>query len=315
MAKKRGVTEIDVTGGTIDDRGRYVNKDIPEEARRSGKSKSNAKKRLKQKQDQANKRKREIVEEEESKKVGSKKKRKKVEDDPYSLDPKKEKERKKKKAKVKAKSKGKTDEAEPKKKRKKKTVGELLSEGKTDKARKKMERLASKSMVIATKADVEVEHEHIPSDGHLVQSSLNSEAEFLQEYYHIYGTLGSIIRNLEQRMTEPGSSVNSKDVYALMTMYSQMRETIADLRSIKDMNAQAEELAQHVFDPAAKSAGEALVNLYFKVSSSIRQKVNDPKVVEALTETLKMDVADQASKLQEQFDVARNRIVDVLNGG
>lgn len=316
MTRKKGITEVDVSGGGfIDDRGRHVNTDVPEGARRSGSAgKSNAKKRLKQKQSKADQRKREIEEEDEaSKSPAKKKKRKKKTDDRLTLDPEKEKVRKRKKKSDASKVEEKEKEKGKKKKRKKKTVGELLKEGKTEQARKKMNKLSSKAMVVSDKSDPVLEISE--PEASLVEAVISSEAEFLQEYYHIYGTLGSIIRNLEQKMTQPNSDVNSKDVYALMTMYSQMRETIADLRSIKDMNEQAEDLAQHVFDPAAKSAGEALVNLYFKVSSSVRQKVDDPSVVEEIVETLKLDVGEQASKLQDQFDVARGRIVDILNGG
>lgn len=317
MARKKGITEVDVSGGGfIDDRGRHVNTDVPEDARRSSSGKSNAKKRLKEKQNKAAKRKKEIEEENEKAKAPSDRKKRKKKKDSLTLDPEKEKKRKRKKKADEAKAKEKAKEKElpnstKKKKRKKKTVGELLKEGKTEQARKKASKLSSKALSVVSDSSEEIPE--ISSD--LMPSALNSEAEFLQEYYHIYGTLGSIIRNLEQKMTEPGSQVNSKDVYALMTMYSQMRETIADLRSIKDMNEQAEELARHVFDPAAKSAGESLVGLYFKVSSSIRQKINDPAVVEDLIETLKLDVGEQATNLQDQFDVARGRIVDILNGG
>jgi len=317
MARKKGATEIDVSGsGFIDDRGRHVNTDIPEDARRSSSGKSNSKQRLKDKQSKAAKRKKEIEEENEQAKAPSQRKKKKKKEDTYSLDPEKEKARKRKKKDSDTKKKEKEAEKADgkKKKRKKKTVGQLLKEGKTEQARKKASKLSSKALTVANESE-SGELIQAESAGDLMPSALNSEAEFLQEYYHIYGTLGSIIRNLEKRMTEPNSQVNSKDVYALMTMYSQMRETIADLRSIKDMNEQAEELAKHVFDPAAKSAGESLVGLYFKVSSSIRQSVNDPAVVEALIESLKGDVGEQASNLQDQFDVARSRIVDILNGG
>lgn len=284
MAREKGVSEVDVSG--LDERGRLINSDIPLEEQRSkkGKSKSDAKKRLNKRQSEAKKKKRQM--EEDDAPQAKKRKRKKRAEEPADV----------------------VVAAGTKKKRKKKTVGELLSEGKTERARKKVDKLASKAMTVAQDVGVEEQQSYMPS-------SLNQEADFLQEYYHIYGTLGSIIRNLEQRMTEPGAGVNSKDVYALMTMYSQMRETIADLRSIKDMNEQAEELGRLVFDPAAKGAGESLVNLYFKVTSVIRQKVDDPAAVQEILETVKRDIGEQAGKMQEQFSVARSRIVDILNGG
>lgn len=316
MARKRGVTEIDVSGGFVDERGRRVNTDIPAEERgRVSRGKSNARKRLKQKQREADKRQREIQEEDEAKKPGAKKHRKKKSKEPdYTLDPEKEKRAKRKKKADAQKEKEKNEEKPKKKKRKKKTVGDYIKEGKPDKARKKMEKLQSKALAVLEPQEMEEVSE--AQEAILMPSSAaSSEVEFMREYDHIYGTLGSIIRKLEERMTDAKSDISSKDVYALMTMYSQMRETIADIRSIKDMNEQAEDLAQQVFDPAAKSAGESLVNVYYKTTSIIRQNVDDPKVVEELLEKLKIEISDQAGRLQSQFETARGRIVEVLNGG
>lgn len=295
MAKRRSsITEIDVSGGFINERGRHVNTDIPNDERRGGSSgKSGAKKRLQKSKEASEERKAQRKLEEEEK-LGVKVKRKK---------------------KLKDKAAESEVEVGKKKKRRKRTVGELLETGKTDKAQRKLNRMASKALAIIGNNDVVAAETEVLS-GHIMPSGqLSSEAEFLNEYQHIYSTLGSIIRKLEENMTDPEKAVSSKDVYALMTMYSQMRETIADMRSIKDMNEQAEELAREVFDPAAKSAGEALVNVYFKVSSLIRQEVKDPTVVESILARLKTDVADQATKLQEQFVSARSRVLDVMNGG
>lgn len=309
MPRKSGIKEIDVSGGFVDDRGRRVNTDIPSEERgRVSSGKSNARKRLKQKQKEADAKNQEFLDEQEKNKLPKKKKKKKELD--FSLDPEKEKVKKRKIKADKQKAKEKADT--PKKKRKKKTVGELIKEGKPERARKKMERLQSKALAVLDSSEFEEVNETAQL---MPPAASNSEVEFQQEYDHIYRTLGSIIRNLENKMTEKDALVNSKDVYALMTMYSQMRETIADIRSIKDMNEQAEELAQQVFDPAAKSAGESLVNVYYKITRLVRQSVEDPAQVEDILDKLKLEISDQAGKLQDQFELARGRIVDVMSGG
>jgi len=316
VRNNKGITEVDVSGGYTNERGRRVNTDIPAEERgRISAGKSNARKRLKQREAQAHQAKADRAEEDEQKKGVKTKKRRNKDDDPLSLDPKKAKNLKKKKdAKIKddlnkahkPKAAVETTDDKKKKKRKKKTVGELLAAGETERARKKMNKLSANALTLVSSED----------GGTLMPpAAANSEAEFLNEYHHIYGTLGSIIRKLEERMTHKDSDVQGKDVYALMTMYSQMRETIADLRSIKDMNEQAEEVAQQVFDPATKSAGESLVTLYFKITTLVRHHVQDPAAVEAILEKLKIDVGEQANNLQGQFEVARSRIAEVMNGG
>lgn len=313
--RTRKVREIDVSGG-VDERGRRINTDIPaEERRRVSAGKSEARKRLQKKKREAERKKDKLKEEDITTPMKRKRKKKKQQEDALLVE--KPKTKKKKVAKSEGKKKSK-DEDSPKrkKKRKKKTVGELIAEGNTEKARKKMERLQSKSLAVVDNIkDVQID-EVDESEGQLMpMSTFSSEVEFLNEYNHIYGTLGSIIRKLEERMTEKDSNVSSKDVYALMTMYSQMRETIADMRSIKDMNEQAEELAQLVFEPATKSAGEALINVYYKFVQIIRSSVEDPEKVEIIIEKMKIEMSDQATKLQDQFGIARSRILEVLNGG
>lgn len=285
MAKKRkGYTAIDVSD-FIDDRGRRVNTDIPEDERKRGSaSKSNAKKRLKDrklKAELAEQRRRD--EEEEKKGIKKKKKRKKAESDPVTPGS---------------------------KKKKKRTVGELLKEGKTDKAKKKMSKQLA---VIGSVASEIMSGEHDIAE-FIPATKLSSESEFLDTYQHIFTTLGNIIRNLEQQMSKENANVNSKDVYALMTMYSQMRETIADMRSIKDMSEQAEIVAREVFDPAMKASGDSLVNVFYKFSAIVRAEVKDGVAVEKVTERFKKEIAAQAKNLQDGLMSSRGKILEVLSG-
>jgi hypothetical protein len=191
-----------------------------------------------------------------------------------------------------------------------KTTGELLASGKTKQAQRRLARLSTKTVEVAQSDD-------FPAVEFLSRpvSEFTSEHEFLQEYEHIYGTQSTIIRRLEARLTDEDSNISSKDIYALSTMYSQMRETIADMRSIKDMNTQAEALAMNVFDPAMKAAGESLVNVYFKLNTLLRQHVKDATLIEVLLDKLKQDIAIEGGSLQNQLTISRGKILEVLAGG
>ena len=319
MAKRNseGVVELDVSGNT-NRRGRPVNRDIPEEARMStGKKKKSgnaAAARLKKtKKDAAD---RIALRKEKEADTKKKKKKKKLRED--SEDSEVVKKLRKKKEGKKSKPALSTEEKR-KKKKKKNTAGELLKKGKTKTLSRKVKRMSSKaiSLVDSTATDLEPSQKEalegnlllaVPANG-----SMASEADFMNEFQHIFQTLGSISRNMEKRMTV--DNVSSKDVYALSTLYSQLRETMADMRSIKDMNEQSEDLAREVFDPAAKSAGEALVDLFFKVNTLINKKVKDRDIKEHLNSELKLIVAQTAGTLQSNFQDSRSRILDVMNGG
>jgi hypothetical protein len=190
------------------------------------------------------------------------------------------------------------------------TTGELLASGKTKQAQRRLTRLSTKTTEITHDDDLPVVA-FIPGR----VSEFTTEHEFLQEYEHIYETQSTIIRRLEARLTDENSNISSKDIYALSTMYSQMRETIADMRSIKDMNAQAEALALNVFDPAMKAAGESLVNVYFKLNTLLRQHVKDATLIEIVLDKLKQDIAVEGGSLQSQLTLSRGKILEVLAGG
>lgn len=286
---KRKPIPIDVSGDSdpVDERGRFVNNDIPEEARRgtgSSSSKKSSRKSLKSKEDREKDRQRRREEEEEESKPKKKRKQKSS---------KKESSKK---------------EVGKKRKNRRKTVGELLDKGHVEKAQRKTDRANSRAVKVVDKTNIE--SDFLPD----VISSPTTETDFQSEYNHIYGKLGELIRKLEERMGDNDKDISSRDVYALMTMYSQMRETMADMRSIQDVNEQSEALAQDIFDPAMKTSGESMVRLYYKIMTLVRHNVQDPKVVEVLTEGIKKEVSDQAGRLQEQLQDLRNKIPQSLNG-
>lgn len=197
------------------------------------------------------------------------------------------------------------------KKKKRKTTGDLLAEGKLNQVQKRLQRLGVATATLSQETRTNnTGIEYFPA----VKSDFTTEKEFLQEYEHIYSTQSKIIRSLEARLTDPGSHISSRDIYALSTMYSQMRETIADMRSIKDMNAQAEAIAINVFDPAMKAAGESLVNVFFKLNALLRHHIKDNTVVEILLDKIKQDISVEGSSLQNQLMISREKILETLSG-
>jgi hypothetical protein len=295
MKKKKstGVTELDMSGSNDDG--------IPREAKTSAKA-SKSRKRLKETRELSEQRKSEKDAEENG--VVKKKNIKRVKEKSATVD------------KLKKKAENDIEGKKKKKKRIKKTVGQLLSEGRTERAKDKAVRMGGKSMAKVEKLSGLSEQELEPLGGMVtVAPDFASEGDFLEQYQRIYLRLGAIMQKLERKIDNPNAKrISNKDIYALMTMYSQMRETIADMRSIKDLNAQAEDLAREVFDPATKSAGESLIAMYYSLIQIIRQEVKDINVVETINEKMKHVAAEQANKLQQDFSDARSTIIEVMNG-
>lgn len=287
MKKKKTYDQDE--GIQVNERGRVVNRDVDEDERRGGGSvkKGGAKKRLKKATEEAETR---LVKRSDSNKEGYKKRAEQRE----------------------------AEEKKPGIKKKKKTAGDLLDKGKTKAIKKKLGRFESKALAIAQRIQNDG-GEHVQSGALLPvnhePSTLGSETEFFSEYGRIFGTLQAIQRKLEATMLSPDKEyVSSKDIYALSTLYSQMRETISDMRSIKDMNAQAASFSTEIMHPLKRASGEVLIAFFFKVNQIVRQHVHSARDLESILESVKLAAAEQGGKLDNEFQTANNKIIDVLNG-
>lgn len=252
--------EIDVSGYNIDERGKLVNKNIPEEERKK-KVGSNSRNRLKkQKKEAAQK-----IEKEKS-------------------------------------------ETKERKKRKRRTLGQLLAIDKkrgTSKAQKKALKLCKSITYNAEELEPDLDLNQ------LMFKDVN-ERDFQEEYNRIFTTLGNLCRKLELNMNDKDSKISSRDVYALMTMYSQMRETIADLRSITDVNTQSEILINEIFLPYHKTVGEMMLSLLYKIMTHLRTSLPEDKA-HLVGERFKEIVSEEALTLQKQFESTKEKISTVLN--
>lgn len=235
--KKRDRT-MDVSGIDLDERGRVINKDIPEDARKGAKKgKSQSKSKLKTKKEK-------LIE--------------LAEDD------------------------------KPKKKRKKVLVEEKPA---TSKALAKMEK--RKRIVEGELLNLQ----HVKGD------------QYDAQYSSMFDNLRSITATFESRMAENPSS---RDVYALSTLYSQMREVIADIRSSKDVEAQILALESQAYSAFLKLVGQTYVDLFFKLQKEIRSTVKDQDTQDQLVSVLQGVCKDQGDKVQAGYSSMLDRVRTVL---
>ncbi len=92
------------------------------------------------------------------------------------------------------------------------------------------------------------------------------ESEQFKEYYEMFNSLKDIARSFEKRCKEGGQS---KDVYALLKTYDQMREVIADIRALRDIAGVAELLRDEVIDPLV----QVVLNEIVQLNQSVKQHV------------------------------------------
>lgn len=256
MPKTRSSSRIDVSGD-IDERGKVINRDIPDDARRSGVKK---KKRVDQRKAKA-----EIV----------------IDDSPPA--------KKRKKRKV-------VEEELPVKKKKKKTKSTQLALIDGPATSKQMSKLARR------KEKTEQALMFLPAEG--------GNDEFDRQYRAMFDKLQQIIEIFEENMLS--GTPNGRDVYALSTLYSQMREVIADMRSAKDVSAQIAELESKAYGAFLTSVGQNFVAVYYKLSKDIRTFVKDKEARHQLLGELDSIIKDESDKITGNYQLMLDRVRTVL---
>lgn len=240
MKKKRD-SVVDVSGYDTDERGRVINTDVPEEARKGTKTK---------------------------KRKDTKKERlAQLEEDDT-----------------------------PKKKRKKRTDNLPVKVTKPDKP------ASDKALAKLARRREKVEAE-------IITITAKSGDEYDAQYASMFDNLRHITSVFEGRMSENPSS---RDVYALSTLYSQMREVISDIRSSKDVEEQIRNLESQAYSAFLTLVGQTYVDLFFKLQKEIRSSVENPDVQHHLISILQGVCKDQGDNIQAGYNKMLDRVRQVL---
>ena len=142
----------------------------------------------------------------------------------------------------------------------------------------------------------------------VVPNASASEMEYLEEYLRIFNTLKSIsIISEDNYFKNP----TTREIYALATVYSQIREVIADIRSVSDMSNQANALISGVVQPSISSIAQAFVDTFYHVRILIREIAREDEVQYGLRKVDEL-MRDQGLMLQDQYQNVAQRISELL---
>lgn len=114
---------------------------------------------------------------------------------------------------------------------------------------------------------------------------------------------------LEEQMED---RIYARDVYALNTVYNQIREMIADLRASRDVSAQVDEIQAVVILPYHRSVGQALSDVFYHTEGAIRKFVRDPDLQQEIIKKLKNVIHESAVELQGEYSLATERVRKAL---
>jgi hypothetical protein len=89
-----------------------------------------------------------------------------------------------------------------------------------------------KSKAVALRTDVAIEAQNIEQEIAERKEQQLTDNTWMTTYEVMFKKLRRIMRNVENKVLNSDSGSN--DIYALMALYNQMREVIADIRSMMD---------------------------------------------------------------------------------
>lgn len=131
-------------------------------------------------------------------------------------------------------------------------------------------------------------------------SVFEQENEQLSQYRHMFTKLKKMIRIAEKKYMD---SHQSRDMYAVLKAYDQMREMIADLRALADYTQHVETLKVDVIDPFTQSVAAALIEYHKGVDKYLQQNMSSADFRLA-NQKLKHLASEAGVKIQENRNSA-----------
>ncbi len=210
------------------------------------------------------------------------------------------------------------DSDEPVKKKKKKTSVKKASTRDRASILSAKSKLKKHTPVVKPVNEV-VEYDSAPDDvalskefdtlyGSHVSSLSVEDQEQMQEYFLMFHKL----RNIARRFEVKAQAGSSKDVYALMKIYDQMREIIADLKALKDISQIADKLQQDVLIPYSRIVVAELSGIR-ATALKTANRLLPPENQRAYQEALDSSFISASQKLEEGFNNARFAILDIYS--
>lgn len=108
-------------------------------------------------------------------------------------------------------------------------------------------------------------------------------------------------------------SKQSKDIYALMKVYDQMREVIADMKALQDVGEYIDALDQDVLQPFATQSGQSILEMV-RALVEYGGKHFSPKDAKALSDYVKKQGKLAAFHLKGAYEASLENSTKILVG-
>lgn len=137
------------------------------------------------------------------------------------------------------------------------------------------------------------------------------DAEQMEEYLHMFTSMRKTIRVFEKELR---FNKSTRNVYALMALYSQQRELIADIRSISDHTENVNRILTRIVQPAFSDITQSNLDIFHHIRKLVIEVAKDNTTQTALKRIEDL-MREQAKYLQSKYEHASTRLTEIITAG
>lgn len=137
-----------------------------------------------------------------------------------------------------------------------------------------------------------------------------NEEDHLKVYLDMYRQLRRIIKKTERGCLK---SKTGQGAYQLATLYTQLRETISDIRALQDLSDHAETLIEKVMQPLFTTLTQNLSNSMYQIKLKTKDKLNEKRVRRAFEDIDEITI-EGAKLMQDCYNKTCQDIRTILIG-
>ena len=138
---------------------------------------------------------------------------------------------------------------------------------------------------------------------------IKQENDQIAEYMIMFNKLRDMARICEEKYL---LKKESRDIYALMQLYNQMREVIADLRALRDVGQLGEILNTEVLGPLVESSANSIVKIRQELLAWSNSHLN-PDDLANFSGALDKIIRRNAKDIQTAYEGSLNKTVQIFS--
>lgn len=144
----------------------------------------------------------------------------------------------------------------------------------------------------------------------LSSAAFDNNREQVDQYVIMFNKLVRIARKAERVYFK---NKQSRDIYALMKVYDQLREVIADMRAMQDISEYVDQLDYDVMQPLAQASAQSIVDMTRSIGQFIKSHLS-PEDAHLIENYVKSKAKAAGVSLNDAYRASVNNTRKILAG-